>query len=97
MFVILTCADVLVMLAELPVLIVLAGLRVHCPVWLSRVLECSRCCWVLNLRLWVGGTLRRDDPSGCEELVNGGAQVGHLGSIQGPVVELSLSHALLQT
>lgn len=43
----------------------------------------------------MGGTLRRDDPCGCEELVDGGAQVGHLGGVQRPVVELCLSHALL--
>ena len=43
----------------------------------------------------MGGALRGDDPCGCEELVDGGAQVGHLGGVQGPVVELSLPHALL--
>lgn len=52
---------------------------------------------MLDLRLRVGGALRGDDPRGCEELVDGGAQVGHLGGVQGPVVELGLPHALLQT
>lgn len=45
----------------------------------------------------MGGTLRWDDSSGREELVDGGAQVGYLSSVQGPVVELRLPHALLQT
>lgn len=88
-------ADVVVMLIVLPVLIVLAGLWVHRPVRLSRVLRRSWWCRVLDLRLRVGGALRGDDPCGCEELVDGGAQVGHLGGVQRPVVELSLPHALL--
>lgn len=92
----LTRADVLVMLIVLPVLIVLAGLRVHRPVRLSRVLRRPWRCRVLDLRLRVGGALRGDDPRGREELVDGGAQVGHLGGVQRPVVELSLPHALLQ-
>lgn len=83
------------MLVELPVLIMLASLWVHGDVRLSRVLRCPWWCWVLDLRLWVGSALRGDDPCGCEELVNGGTQVSHLGGIQRPVVELSLPHALL--
>lgn len=89
-----TCVDVLVVL---PVLTVLAGLWVHCCMRLSWVLRCSWWCRVLDLRLWMSSTLRGNDPRGCKELVNGGAQVGHLGGIQWPVVELSLPHALLQT
>lgn len=85
----------LVVLVVLPVLIVLAGLWVHRPVWLSWVLRRSWWCRVLDLRLWVSGALRGDDPCGREELVNGGTQVGHLGGVQRPVVELSLPHALL--
>lgn len=92
-----TRADVLVMLVVLPVLILLASLWVHRSVWLSRVLRCSWWRRVLDLRLWVGGALRGDDPRGGKELVNGGTQVGHLGGVQRPVVELSLLHALLQT
>lgn len=90
----LTRADVL---AVLPVLIVLAGLWVHSPVRLSGVLRRRWWCRVLDLRLGVGSALRGDDPRGGEELVNGGTQVGHLGGVQRPVVELSLSHAFLQT
>lgn len=78
----LTRADVWVMLVVLPVLIVLAGFWVHGPVWLSWMLRCSWWCWVLDLRLWVGGALRGDDPRGREELVNGGTQVSHLGGVQ---------------
>lgn len=74
----------------LVVLPVLAGLRVH-----GSVLRRPGRCLVLDLRLRMGGALRGDDPCGCEELVDGGAQVGHLGGVQGPVVELSLPHALL--
>lgn len=43
----------------------------------------------------MGATLRGDDPSGREKLVNRGTQVGHLGCIQRPVIELGLPHALL--
>lgn len=93
----LTRADVLVMLVVLPVLIMLAGLWVHRPVRLNRMLWCPWWCRVLSLRLRMRGPLWGDDPSGCKELVNGGTQVGHLGRVQRPVVELSLSHALLQT
>lgn len=84
--------DVLVVLS---VLRVLAGLRVHRGVRLSRVLRRSWWCGVLDLRLWMGSAVRGDDPRGSEELVNGGAQVGHLGGVQRPVVELGLPHALL--
>lgn len=90
-------ADVLVVLVVLAVLIVLAGLGVHGPVRLGGVLRGSWGCRVLDLRLRVGGALRGDDPCGSEELVNGGTQVGHLGEVQRPVVELRLPHALLQT
>lgn len=93
----LTCTDVLSMLVVLPVLIMQAGLRMHGTVGLSWMLRRSWKCRVLDLRLWVGSTLRGDDPCGCEELVYGGTQVGHLSGIQRPVVELSLSHALFQT
>lgn len=81
----------------LPMLIVMAGLWMHGPVRLSRVLRSRRRRWMLDLRLWVGGALRGDDPRRHEELVNGGTQVSHLGSIKRPVAELRLSHALLQT
>lgn len=90
-----TRTDVLVMLVVLPMLIVLAGLWVHRPVRLSRVLRCPWWCRVLDLRLWECGALRGDDTRGREELVNGGTQVGHLGGVQRPVVELGLPHALL--
>lgn len=82
----LTCVDVLVVLP------VLATLRMH-----RSVLRRPRRRLMLDLRLRVGRALRGDDPRGCEELVDGGAQVGHLGGVQGPVVELGLPHALLQT
>lgn len=77
----------LVVVVVVTVLIVLAGLR---------VLRRSGWRWVRGLRLWVGGALRWDNPRGREELVNGGTQVGHLGGVQRPVVELRLPHALLQ-
>lgn len=93
----LTCADVLIMWVVLPMLIVMAGLWMHGPVRLSRVLRSGRRRWMLDLRLRVGGALRGDDPRRHEELVNGGTQVSHLGSIKRPVAELRLSHALLQT
>lgn len=70
------------MLVVLPMLIVLAGLWVHCPVRLSRVLRCTWWCRVLDLRLLVGTALRGDDPRGREKLVNGGTQVGHLSGVQ---------------
>lgn len=93
------CADVLVVLVVLSVLTVLAGLRVHGPVGLSRVLRYPWCCRVLDLRLrlWVSGALRGDDPCGGEELVDGRTQICHLSGVQCPVVEFGLSHALLQT
>lgn len=91
------CADVLIMWVVLPMLIVMAGLWMHGPVRLSRVLRSGRRRWMLDLRLRVGGALRGDDPRRHEELVNGGTQVSHLGSIKRPVAELRLSHALLQT
>lgn len=75
------CADVLVVLS---VLTVLAGLRVHGPVGLSRVLRYPWRCRVLDLRLrlWVGGALRGDDPCGGEELVDGRTQICHLSGVQ---------------
>lgn len=90
-----TCANVLAVVIMLSMLmIMLAGLWVHGPVWLSWMLRCPRRRRVLDLSLRVRGALRGRDPRGREELINRGTQVCHLGGVQRPVVELSLTHAL---